>query len=152
MHELICQELFRSQTEHFTTRLAASRDWAIHQVTYPVIDVTFTAPGRTSLRVRAMCDGWNGQPPSFDLLTAAGVPLRVTQPPPIEIFPNPTGVFNCSPHPNTGRPFVCSRGAREYHVHPSHINDLWENLRGQSDFDLGGLLTRLWHAWLKGAG
>ncbi len=44
------------------------------------------------------------------------------------------------------------RGAREYHTHPSHVGDVWESVKASSSFTLGGILTQLWHAWLKGSG
>ncbi|MES2304296.1 MAG: putative metal-binding protein [Gemmatimonadota bacterium] len=68
------------------------------------------------------------------------------------LSPDPTGVFNGGAHPATGRPFVCMRGSREYHAHPSHIAELWEGIRRSSAYDLGGILTQLWHAWQKGSG
>jgi hypothetical protein len=32
-------------------------------------------------------------------------------------------------HPDTGFPFVCLRGFREYHTHPQHTDDPWEQYR-----------------------
>jgi hypothetical protein len=40
-------------------------------------------------------------------------------------------------------------GAREYHTHSSHVNDLWDNYKHRGGYDLGGILHQLWSAWLK---
>jgi hypothetical protein len=149
MHALASQALFTAQTEHINERLAAVRSWIINELAYPIIDLAFTAPGRTSLRLAARCDDWNSQPPSFGLLAADGTCLPAGGAPK-EISPNPTSVFNASAHPLTGFPFICSAGSREYHTHTSHTNDPWESYRSRPGYDLGGILTRYWHAWLKG--
>ncbi len=151
MHPLAAQTLFRAQVEHISAKLASSRGWLIHALEYPCIDIAFTADRRTALRLFANCAEWNVEPPSFKLLSAAGVALQ-SNPPAAEISPNRTGVFNTSAHPATGLPFICSPGSREYHTHSSHTNDHWDSYRGQTGYDLGGLLTRYWHAWLKGTG
>jgi hypothetical protein len=152
MHQVASQTLFQLQVEGLSSKLADSRGWIIHDITYPTLDVTFTAKNRTPLRLQAACHDWNSEPPNFKLLSAAGIPLQSTNPPPSEISPNTTGVFNASVHPLTGVPFICSAGAREYHMHSSHTNDHWDNYRNRAGYDLGGLLTRFWHAWLKGTG
>jgi hypothetical protein len=151
MHTLASQALFQTQVEHISAKLASSRGWLVHKLEYPYVDLSFTADGRTPLRLCADCSEWNSEPPSIRLLSAAGVPLP-SNPPPAEISPNRTGVFNVSQHPTTGLPFICSPGSREYHTHSSHINDHWDAYRRQTGYDLGGLLTRYWHAWLKGTG
>lgn len=142
MHELLSQRLFDEQVKHLTPRLAKSRGWVLHQVSYPILDCEFQAEGRTSLRLRLNCQNWNTQPPSIDLLDSAGVYLL-----------KPAGmssVFNPSEHERTGRPFVCMRGSLEYHTHPSHLTDQWESLRTSDNYTLGGILTQLWHAWQNG--
>jgi Predicted metal binding domain len=59
----------------------------------------------------------------------------------------PGGVFNASAHPATGHVFVCMRGIREFHTHPSHVNANWNNYRGQDGMSLVGILMQLAHAW-----
>jgi hypothetical protein len=149
MHALASQALFAAQTAYINARLAGIRGWIINELAYPIIDLTFTPPRRTPLRLAARCDDWNTQPPSFALLAADGTRLRCDGPPK-EIAPNSTGVFNAGAHPLTGLPFICSAGSRQYHTHSSHTNDLWESYRSRAGYDLGGILTRYWHAWLKG--
>jgi hypothetical protein len=149
MHALASQALFDAQTAQIKGRLAAIRAWNINELAYPIIDLTFTSPGRTPLRLAARCDDWNSQPPSFALLAADGTRLR-SGGALKEISPNPTSVFNAGAHPLTGFLFIGSAGSREYHTHTSHTNDPWDSYRSRSGYDLGGILTRYWHAWLKG--
>lgn len=102
MHQLASQTLFQVQVARLSSKLAESRGWIIHGLTYPILDITFTAMNRTPLRLQATCRDWNSEPPSFKLLSAGGIPLQSTNPPPSEISPNSTGVFNASQHPLTG--------------------------------------------------
>jgi hypothetical protein len=92
--------------------------------------------------VQFTCPEWNELPPSIALLDRDGKYLSA-------IARDPGGVFNPGPHPMTGRPFICMRGALEYHTHPSHLNDPWGQLRGKSSYDLGGIVTQVWRAWRK---
>jgi hypothetical protein len=145
LHPAASLALFNDDVATLTPELARRRGWILHTLEFPTVDCSFTASARTTLRVRLMCDDWNDQPPAISLLAADGSPLS-------QLMANGTGVFHQGPHPQTNRPFVCMRGAREYHTHPSHIADPWESLRDQSRYTLGGILTQLWHAWLKGTG
>jgi hypothetical protein len=145
MHPAATQALFEEEVAHLTPELAARRGWQFHSLEFPLIDCSFTAPARTPLRLRLHCDNWNEIAPSVSLHAVDGSPLT-------RLPPNPTGVFNQGPHPTTGRPFVCMRGAREYHNHSSHLNDHWDALRDNSSYTLGGILTQLWNAWQKGEG
>lgn len=145
MHPAAAKALFDEDVANLSAALAERRGWLLHAVEFPLIDCSFTAPNRTPLRLRLQCDNWNDLPPAVSLHAADGAPLTT-------LLPNPTGVFNPGPHPTTGRPFICMRGAREYHAHPSHINDSWESLKSSSSYSLGGILTQLWNAWQKGKG
>lgn len=143
MHPAAAQAFFETQVANLTPTLAQRRGWVLHEVAWPVIDCSFTAPQRTTLRVRLHCDDWNDQPPSIDLLNADGSYLTRS-------LANPTSVFNMNAHHATGRPFVCMAGSREYHTHPSHVTDHWTGFKDRASHDLGGILTQLWHAWRKG--
>ena len=144
MHPAAAKALFAEHTYTLSTALARRRGWVIHSLEFPTVDCTFTAPERTALRLRLLCNDWNDLPPAISLHDANGTPL-VTLP------PNPTGVFNPGLHPATQRPFICMRGALEYHTHPSHISDPWESLKNNSNYTLGGILTQMWNAWQKGS-
>lgn len=143
MHPTAAQALFETQVAALTPALAQRRGWVVHEVSWPMIDCSFTSPQRTTLRVRLRCENWNDQPPSIDLLDADGNYLT-------RHFSNPTSVYNMSAHPDTARPFVCMAGSREYHTHPSHLTEFWDGFKDRSSHDLGGLLTQLWNAWRKG--
>jgi len=145
MHPAAAKALFDEEVANLSAALAKRRGWAFHSVEFPMIDCSFMAPGRTMLRLRLQCDNWNDSPPAISLHAADGTPLTT-------LLPNPTGVFNSNAHPTTGRPFICMRGAREYHTHPSHVGDPWETLKSSSSYSLGGILTQLWNAWQKGKG
>jgi hypothetical protein len=145
MHELASRAQFEEEVRNFTTELARRREWVFHSIDYPIIDCSFTAKGRTPLRIQLRCDDWNDQPPSISLHSADGSILTA-------LLPNPSGVFNTNAHPSTGRPFVCMRGAREYHTHPSHLTDLWASVKETDAYSLGGILHQLWRAWLRGTG
>lgn len=142
MHETACRLLFEQQTHGLSGLLLQERQWVVFEILYPTVDVGFQAPNRVGLRVRLTCDQWNDQPPSIQLLNFEGAPLNPA-------LRDPGGVFNPNHHPATGRPFICSAGSREYHTHTSHVNDLWDNYKSRSDYDLGGILTKVWRAWLK---
>lgn len=145
MHPVASKALFDQEVRNFSPALAQRRGWTFHTIEYPIIDCSFTAPGRTTFRVRLACDDWDDRPPSITLHATDGALLTA-------LPANPTGVFNAGPHPSAGRPFVCMRGAREYHTHPSHVNEPWESVKDNSSYTLGNILTQLWNAWQKGSG
>lgn len=145
MHPAAVQARFQAEMATLSDLLAERRHWVFHTRAFPLLDCSFTAPGRTTLRLRFTCDDWNDTPPAILLCAADGAPLA-------SLPPNPTGVFNPGPHAQTGRPFICMRGAREYHTHPSHVGDAWSGLKDSSSYTLGGILTQLWRAWQKGIG
>lgn len=137
MHETLARLNFDADVELLTPQLARVHGWIIHFKTFPVIDVTFD--GTRPLRVRLMCDDWPEKPPSAELVSADGSPPQGL----------PGGVFHQDLHPTTQKPFVCMRGFREYHTHPSHATDHWEAYKGQDGMNLPGLLAQLSHAWRK---
>lgn len=123
-----------------TSELCESRGWRIVTGAFPLLDVEFSASGRVAMRVRLVCDDWDALPPSVSFHSAEGTALAA-----LPTAPNTP--FNNSAHPVVGRPFLCMVGSREYHTHPSHTGDLWENYRGKPGYDLGGLVTQIWRAW-----
>ena len=143
MHLAASRALFERDVATLSSELARRRQWVLHSLTYPLIDCSFTAERRTTLRVRFRCDDWNDLPPSVTLHTADGSLLTAP-------LTNTSNVFHPQRHPATNEFFVCMRGTREYHTHPSHVTDLWENLKSSCSYSLGGILTQIWHAWEKG--
>lgn len=143
MHLAASKNLFEQDTARLTQRFVDAREWTVHTIDYPIIDCSFSASSRTTMRLRLSCDNWNDDPPSIEILAADGSPLAV---PPAD----PNSVFNRGPHPATGRPFICMRGSREYHTHPSHRNDYWDRLKSDSvRYSLVAILDRLWDAWTQ---
>lgn len=45
--------------------------------------------------------------------------------------------------PTTGEPFLCLPGIHEYHIHSSHLNDPWENLRPRETYKLRYIIHRV---------
>jgi hypothetical protein len=126
-------------------RAAKLRGWTIVEVKYPVLDVVFNHATAKPLRLRLNCTDWGELPPAIDLLEADGAYLATV--------PNNTNsVFNQGPHERTHRPFICMRGSREYHTHSGHVSDRWDNYRGQSGMDLGGIVFQLWRVWKGSVG
>ena len=140
VHEAVSRQLFEDAVKGIGSDVCAARGWTVFSATYPIVEVGFIAPERKPVRVRVRCDGWNGQPPSIEWLDADGVPLT-------SIPQGPGGQLNNSAHPQTGRPFVCMVGVREYHTHPSHTGDSWETYKKRPGYDLGGIITQVWRAW-----
>ncbi|MCY4012276.1 MAG: hypothetical protein OXG82_06125 [Gammaproteobacteria bacterium] len=142
MHAAASRRMFAEDTAHLTAKFAAARGWTLHEVEFPRIDCCFAGPHKRSIRLRLWCDDWNDQPPSIEILDPDGSP--VSKP-----LVDPNSVFNQGPHPVTLRPFICTRGSREYHTHQSHGNDLWENVKDdRGKYGLGGILSGLWDAWI----
>ena len=145
MHPAAARALFEQEVLTLNSELARRRQWVFHARDYPLIDCTFEAVGRTPLRLRLNCEDWNDLPPAISLHAADGALLTTP-------MTNPTNVFHPGPHPTTQQLFICMRGSREYHTHPSHLGDPWESIKGHSSYTLGGILTQIWNAWQKGAG
>jgi hypothetical protein len=141
MNSALSRALFDEQTRHFGDRLLEVRSWTVNLMSYPILDMTFSRPGRKNFRVRMVCDNYDEQPASIELLGDDNTYLAKV--------PTGSNVINNGPHHNTQRPFICSPGAREYHTHQSHLTDLWECYKGKSGYDLGGMLTQIHNAWLK---
>lgn len=71
-------------------------------------------------------DDWDSQPPTAELLGANRAPL------PVEEWPHKLtrrGLVNG--HPSYPRPFFCRPGLREFHTHPQHEDEPWDEIRGR---------------------
>lgn len=142
MHNLASKALFEDQTRRLEGDILNARKWRLFSRDFPVLDIVFEQPEREPFRVLMDCADWNELPPWVSLLTIDGEALKTAP-------TGPTGIFNQGPHPITKRIFVCMAGTREYHTHPSHTNDIWDNYKQRSGYDLGGILTRIWSGWMK---
>jgi len=142
MHEALSRAAFEREIKCFDRRAADKWGWKIIAAEFPVFDVIFTHRVVEPLRLRLDCTDWDELPPPVELLNAAGTALS-------SLPPGLHGVFHPGPHPNTGRPFVCMRGTREYHTHFSHIHELWDNYRGRTGMGLLDIVLQIWRAWKK---
>jgi len=63
----------------------------------------------------------------------------------------PTGVRDAlvDGHPDTGRPFLCLPGIREYHNHPQHSGDDWLLHRARGDGRLVVICERIWQRMVR---
>jgi hypothetical protein len=142
MNRLASKALFDDQVKALEGEILVIRRWTVFSRTFPILDVGFEHEDRSPFRVQTNCEDWNELPPWITLLAFEGTILT-------SLPTGPTGVFNQALHDITKRPFICMAGSREYHTHPSHIADVWENYKSRSGYELGGLLTQIWSAWLK---
>lgn len=142
VHEALARKNFERDTAFLTEAYCARLGWELHQCAFPVLDITVKAA--TPIRLRSTCQNWDEEPPSIAILTADGQPWTGSL---------PGGQFNRGPHNITGLPFICMRGAKEFHTHSGHLQEHWATYRGQAGMNLAGILTQLSHAWrkLKGA-
>ncbi len=134
--------LFDDQAKHLRGDLLEMRRWTVFSATFPCLDVGFEGVSRVAFRVCMQCDDWNELPPSITLRSFDGELLS-------SVPTGPPGIFQQGQHPTTGLPFVCMAGSREYHTHPSHTADVWDNYRLRGGYELGDILTRIWNGWLK---
>lgn len=145
MNEAISKALFDADVGKIPDKLIAVRTWKLYSREFPVLDVGFQAAERAEMRIRMTAGNWNDAPPSIELLDGAGEFLLKEQ------IPSGAGsVFNPNAHPVTGHPFVCMAGSLQYHTHQSHVTDVWDNYKRKDSHTLGGIMTQLWDAWLKG--
>jgi hypothetical protein len=138
VHEALARANFARDAELLSPLFLQSRSWTLNAASFPLLDVTFVSD--KPLRLRLHCDEWNELPPSVQLLKADGTEWEAG-------LQGPT--FHQDKHPVAERTFICMVGSREYHTHPSHLNDLWANYKDQDGMNLPGLLDRFSRAWRK---
>jgi hypothetical protein len=136
-HELLVRRTVEEELKVLTPHFLEQNSWELNSTEFPYLDVTILGP--RPLRVRMNCEDWPDRSPSAELLEVSGETLNV----------GGFAIFNMSPHPSTGKPFVCMRGFDEYHTHPSHLTELWENYRRETGNNLIGLLTQVSRSWRK---
>jgi hypothetical protein len=142
MHEAASRALFDEEVAKLGPELLNARGWIVLKREYPTLEIEFSADDGARLRMRLACNDWNERPPSVVFIDAQGQALSSIQ-------RDSAGVFNNSAHPSTGKPFICMKGVREYHTHPSHTGDAWETVRNSDRYTLGGILTQIWRVWRK---
>jgi hypothetical protein len=136
VHEVLAKLNFQRDVEFMSDAALKRIGLHLNGIEFPFVDVTIQHS--KPLRLRLNCGDWDDLPPSIALLNEAADPYSL---------PMPGDIFHPGPHPNTGKPFICMRGTREYHTHPSHINETWEQYRGKDGMNLMGIVLQIAHVW-----
>lgn len=133
-HEVLVRRLVADELAVLTERFLEMEGWMLNAVEFPHLDVTIDAS--KPLRIRLNYEDWPDRPPSAELQEVNGEVLSCA----------PFTIFNMSAHPATGRPFICMRGFYEYHTHPSHVTEPWDQYRVDGN-NLVGLLMQVARSW-----
>lgn len=138
VHEALAKVKFEQDVAALTDMSAARQRLIVHTKAFPTLDVTVehTKP----IRFRMHADNWDDLPPSVAVLEPDGSPWKESL---------PGDVFNSGPHPATGQPFICMRGVLEYHTNSGHMNEKWDQYRGNDGMGLVGILMQLTSAWRR---
>lgn len=142
MHPAASKAKFDAEVTLLTPDYLRVKRWTLWSTAYPALDITIEA--KRPMRLRVDCDNWNEVPPSVALLSPAGAFLTSA-----EVQPLGGSIFNYSAHEQTGRPFVCMRGVREYHTHSSHRHEVWDTYRNEDGMNILGIITQITRALRK---
>jgi hypothetical protein len=142
VHPAASKAKFDAEVALLTPDYLRVKRWLLWSAAYPVLDLTIEA--KRPLRLSIDCDNWNEVPPSVALLSPAGAFLTG-----VEVQPLSGSIFNHSAHEQTGRPFVCMRGVREYHTHSSHRHEVWDTYRSEDGNNILGIITQITRALRK---
>ena len=118
----------------------------------PIIEVGFLAgvsfAGQRvpvmSVCIRLDYTNFDRWPPSLafiDPFTRVAVPPLVSAP---DVVDGQLGNALVHAHPETGRPFLCLPGIREFHTHPQHSGEDWLLHRDLGEGDLAVICERVW--------
>lgn len=143
-HPLLSQELLKKELDRLTETFLRIRNWKVHSSKLPSFIVEMNSEGRDPLYVRCDCTDYPTTAPSYQFLDKS---LNL-----LTSLPGINGGYiNMSPHPITGGAFICAPGAREYHTHSSHTNDLWENYRNRlEDYGIIPMLSKISNFYSNG--
>ncbi|MFT6669087.1 hypothetical protein [Bradyrhizobium sp. OHSU_III] len=139
MHPAASKAKFDAEVALLTPDYLRVKRWILWSAAYPVLDLTIEA--KRPLRLRVDCDNWNEVPPSVALLSPAGTFLTEA-----EVQPLAGSIFNQSAHEQTGRPYICMRGVREFHTHSSHRHEVWDTYRSEDGMNILGIITQITRA------
>lgn len=113
------------------------RGWLLLKAAGTAIEIGFVAPNAVApfrimpVAIRLEYDNYDIWPPSLTFIDPlTGQPA----PPPIPAHKREGEVLRqliVAGHPETGLPFLCLPGIREYHRHPQHSGDDWLRYRAQ---------------------
>lgn len=99
--------------------------------------------------VRVDFTDYDLQPPSVEFIDP--VTGEFAQPPVQALIDTDEGPRNLlvQMHPETGRPFFCVPGIREYHAHPQHAGDSWLLHRSGGAGTLAAICDRIWRSMAR---
>jgi hypothetical protein len=94
--------------------------------------------------VRLCYDNYDVWPPSLTFIDA--LTRKPTMPPVRAFMSTPEGPRDVliNSHPDTGLPFLCVAGIREYHSHPQHTGDDWLLHRRLGEGSISTVCDRVW--------
>lgn len=98
---------------------------------YALFSVAFPVGRLVIFGVRVGFEDFNVLPPSahfYEPVTRRPL-LRPEIPLPLQPLGDQVPNVIVGAHPATGLPFVCLRGFKEYHTHPQHTDDPWDQYR-----------------------
>jgi hypothetical protein len=133
------------------------RGWLLLKAAELQVEVGFLAPlplGGPALPAMPACvridfSDYDLQPPSVEFID----PVTGDFAPPVvqalidtDEGPRDLVVQN---HPDSGRPFFCVPGVREYHAHPQHAGDSWLLHRSGGAGSLATICDRVWRSMAR---
>jgi hypothetical protein len=143
-HPLLTKKEAEKEISKLTSKFLEQRGWEILNHLQPRLKIKFSAPAREDLLVDVNYDDYPSSPPSYIFRNFKDEILT-------SIPSLPGGFINMSAHPISQSAFICAPGAREYHSHSSHVNDLWDNYRSLSDeYGIVAMLSKIYNFWLSG--
>lgn len=94
--------------------------------------------------IRLTYENYDLWPPSLTFIDA--FTREPTKPHVRAVMPSEDGGRNVliDAHPDTGQPFLCFPGIREYHTHPQHSGDSWLLHRAAGEGSLSTICDRVW--------
>lgn len=143
-HPLLSQEFFIKETDKLTPTFTRARNWKIISKNFPELLVEMSSESKEPLRVLCNLQDYPTTAPSYKFLNKENSPL-------VTIPYLKGGYINMSAHPISKTAFICAPGAREYHTHGSHAQDLWDNYRNKLDeYGLIAILSKISNFYANG--
>ena len=157
----VVHEKFDRQVEQLCMNrpaLRRDRGLIIEEVRFPSLFVIFGLPFKhlmvATFGVELNFTDYNLYPPSarfFEPLSRRSLKYEEMLPA-LQKVKNQVQNVLIDSHPGTKLPFMCLRGFREYHEHPQHTNDPWEQYRHDTMIGTAHYcLEQIWLRCLKGA-
>lgn len=135
---------------HEHADLYRERGWLLLKAAGTLVEIGFVAPNAAPgfrvmpIAIRLRYDNYDVWPPSLTFIDPlTGQPIV----PPIPARKREGEVLRdliVGGHPETGLPFLCLPGIREYHRHPQHSGDDWLRYRAQGMGAPAVICERIW--------